>query len=242
MEDLKCEVIKEIEKDRIYCAYCDRHYAVYKLKHRCHPLAKCNAKKISHEEVYLEKTSELVYDSRETAIICDRCEKRKKKQESAKKSMCPGCEYVGYYVSGADKLCPSCVAGQLPAVPTVNVTHAQELSATQVISLIPMTLFTQVYFTGTSPINGKCSGWSVFAATEESLMTRDWFVETITLDFDDPSCINPTINDKMTLFSDWLRELSKKYIFHWNETSGLGWQWIKYLYKLHTNDTRYPLC
>lgn len=243
MSDLKCEVIKVVEKDKIYCAYCDRHYVLYKLKHRCHPLIKCNIKKISYEEEYLPPTSELVYDSNEAAAICEACKKRKQKAESARKTVCPGCEYVGYYVRGPNNLCPICVnKTKVPDTPQQNTaTNTQPVTnSTQSSPLIPLTLFLRLSDNRTSdmglPAEDKCSGINVYAATEESLMTNFWFVETFT------TGDHADFHHNMKNLSDWLRKMSEKYIFHWSETTSLDWYLLKYLYHTYTDETRYPLC
>ncbi len=243
MEFLKCTDTEKIKVPEIYCPACNRVYAIYKIKHTCNELAKCDAKHIRSEERYIDvEIADNVFDY-QRRCLCDSCTRKQARATRQRSTTCPECEYVGYYVHVDDtKRCPACIANEVNTVANVDdkkiPLEAADVSNTEQIpqaQLIPMTL----YITSEVPMGtGRMEPGQfiqILGVTEESITTPVWFVFRFEHN-------NPETSECMEALSNDLRILATKHTCHWNETHSLKFQWLKYTYHLHTDEKRYPLC
>lgn len=246
-KDLSCTSIEQVVKPRISCPYCQRDYSLLEIRHACHPLAPCDAKARRYDERYI-----LSLDVENPLVaICNECNAKKRRLESAKKGTCPVCEYTGYYTQTEDKLCPSCKAGgyskgacatcdrvgfytakkTCDACARIETTIiAEEVTPVEkkiAVKKIPIKMYLHVV-SASSPANGICSKITIDCATEQSMKTDDWFIKRFECEHSGEPAAE-FYKRAMAELGAFLRELSVDHNPRWNNVSGLDYEWIKYL-------------
>lgn len=233
MENLKCTSTLVLFKSPIECPECKQDYAIYEIQHECNVLASCDAPKRS----YCEKYIPLVDAPRKPVVICENC-KKNKQAKPLRQRKCPGCQFYGYYVCGADRFCPSCVASREASVTVVPVPKKSAIIVeSSIIAIIktPAKVFFQIDHVGVVPSDDNVKNAQVMVLTDQSATTPEFFSAVITMTpHDDP--VRKFIRDVQKM----LGEQRLAHDLYWQNTGTLAWEWFKFLFNKHA-DTMGPM-
>ncbi len=227
MENLRCTTEASLFRSPIACPDCSRDYEIYELRHKCHELARCDAVAKSYYEDYLPAVVDM---PRKSIAVCEECVK-KAKSAPPRRGKCPKCEFAGYCVWSSGGLCPSCIPIATPIVSKASATSIPNASVPNTPAPIIKTdarIFFKLKHTGTCPADGKCTNITIMVATNKSLATPEFFTHAYTSS-------DVTIEVFIGVLQRWLGEKRLKYNLHWQGSSDLKWEWLKYLYTLHAD-------
>lgn len=237
---LECTVVTTLitnSKPILFCPTCKQAYVIFKRKHVCNPLVKCNTNPITYFEkkvAELEVIPDVPSDYRVPEIDCEKCEQEKKSASDARKATCPECEYNGWYKHSDDKLCPMCVAKRNTPTPPPKIRKVKNTeTANKIVGSMPrkrISLRVKVDATGLSPNTGIPTSVTIY---ETETSDFDWFVRTYTWKL--PECEN-NILDTVASIIEYFTGLTTQYTWTWEKTDN-NYRWLRWLIAKY-----YPLC
>ena len=240
MEYLSCTNKSVLYKSPIECPECQRDYAIYEIQHECNVLASCDAPKKTYREEYIP----IQEAPRKPRIACEACSN--KKVEKPRRGKCPGCQFTGYYTFGADRLCPSCVVAKnspmikiTPVKANIEIVSVLGNAGTMPIVKSPAKVFFQLKHDGLVPHHDAVTSASVMVLTDRSSTTDKFFTAVVTMSVTGSSTEGSSATgSSVTSVREFIIDLQKMlgeqrlaHDLHWQNTSTLEWEWLKFFYR-----------
>lgn len=255
---LKCTFDEKIKKHLIICTKCEQHYMVLERVHKCNVLAPCE---LNGKKTYLEKywkdldiIPDLPSDYVVVFIECDKCEVERRNKGVATKTMCPQCEYSGWYVHDGSRLCPVCVAQNLekeqaakqqpivqPAAEIIEKPRDYLLLKVNTLSTghAPNTgSCVMVEISGSSPGSADPLKWEVFDKTwylkdnrtgSSEYMCKYWNDNTNLYEYIKQRAVDTDI--AVSNIVRYLKSLSLSADYSWDMSGNdPSWKWLQYLF------------
>lgn len=101
-----CTYVNSVENSKLFCEKCNRKYTLYERKHVCGTL-KCP--KEDTETYFEEYEPDVKRDRFMIVVVCEECEEAHRRLTEPRQGVCPGCNFVGWYVQDDTGLCVGCI-------------------------------------------------------------------------------------------------------------------------------------
>jgi len=131
-------------------------------------------------------------------------------------------------------MCPSCIVVPVTKTASITISAGSDASNEPSTYTLPHArtnakVFFTLSYSGTCPADGACTALVVNFATDQSLLTPEFFVRTLKLGNDEP------IGEYIRNLQKNLYQMRLNYNLAWQGSSDITWEWLKYLYNTHAD-------